>query len=201
MSVIFNNGIKIKLFLAFLFFYSSLSLPQQKTNLEIFYSLADSAAGEFISSIPASVTAVDLELSSGSVYSVFNSRIISSLNKQGIKTSGEDNLLKTIFVVDNAATVYSEIFRNGFLGEYYLTRNLSLSGNFIAAGNDSVNHFSISYSDSIPVSEIKTVENISFPFTQSEIPEEPFFTGLFEPVVAIGTAAAAVILFFTVRSK
>ncbi len=195
----FSNGIKI--FFALLIFYSFQGFTQQKSNLEIFYSLVDSAAGELISNIPSSVNSVNLELNSGTIYSVFNSRIISALNKQGIKISEDGNPFKVIFVVEKASTDYSEIFRSGFLGDYFLTRNLTLKGNYFAAGNDSVNQFSISYSDSIPLDEVRSFENFSFPFTHAEIPEEPFFAGLFEPVIAIGTAAAAVILFFTVRSK
>jgi hypothetical protein len=57
------------------------------------------------------------------------------------------------------------------------------------------------YIDTIKVDDIKNLENISFKFTTGSLPPEPFFSGLFEPVFALGTAAAAVILFFTIRSK
>jgi hypothetical protein len=85
-------------------------------------------------------------------------------------------------------------------------RKISLKGNFFitASGTSDANYSSefIYYQlDSINVDDIKNFENSSFKFTQGTIPPEPFFTGLFEPVFALGTAAAAVILFFTVRSK
>jgi len=42
---------------------------------------------------------------------------------------------------------------------------------------------------------------MSLPFTRAELPPEPFFSGLLEPAVAIGSAAVAIYLLFAVRSK
>jgi len=48
---------------------------------------------------------------------------------------------------------------------------------------------------------VKSLENPNHPFTKGNIPAEPFFESIPEPVLAIGTAATAVILFFILRSK
>jgi len=53
----------------------------------------------------------------------------------------------------------------------------------------------------VKVEEIKYLQNESFPFTTGKIPPEPFLSAIAEPLIAIGTAAAVVILFFSVRSK
>ena len=79
-------------------------------------------------------------------------------------------------------------------------REISLKGNYFYSGSGKKD-FSYSSNDTVKVDDIKNLENVSFKFTNGTLPPEPFFTGLFEPVVALGTAAAAVILFFTVRSK
>lgn len=51
------------------------------------------------------------------------------------------------------------------------------------------------------VSDVKNLENISYPFTQAQLPAEPFLASVYEPVIAVGVTAITVILFFTVRSK
>ena len=48
---------------------------------------------------------------------------------------------------------------------------------------------------------IKSLENESFPFTKGAVPPEPFLSGLAEPLIAIGTAAVIIALFFSIRSK
>jgi hypothetical protein len=55
--------------------------------------------------------------------------------------------------------------------------------------------------DTIWVKDINTLENESFDFTKGQIPTEPFFLSIWEPVIAIGIAAAVIILFFSIRSQ
>ncbi|MFO7448371.1 MAG: hypothetical protein R6W90_18575 [Ignavibacteriaceae bacterium] len=184
---------------AVIFLVSSFSAAQTRTSLDIFYALADSSAKKAASELPASVKEIGLELNSGTIYSVFNTKIISAFNESGIKTNGSNDY-KVLYVIDDASVSYGKMFRDGFLGDYLLERKVNLKGNYFIAGYD-VKDFSISFEDTISVEEVKELESYSFPFTQGKVPAEPFFSGLFEPVVAIGTAALAVILFFTIRSK
>ncbi len=55
--------------------------------------------------------------------------------------------------------------------------------------------------DTVKVDDIKFLENESFPFTKGTTPSEPFLSGFAEPLIAIGTAAAVIVIFFTVRSE
>jgi len=55
--------------------------------------------------------------------------------------------------------------------------------------------------DTVKVEDINSLENPAFPFTQASVPPEPFLSGIAEPIIAIGTAALAVVLFFTIRSE
>jgi hypothetical protein len=185
----------------------------QKSNLEIFYFLADSSALNLISFLPANGEEVNLRLNLGSDYSMLGNEIISSLQQHSLKLSGgsgnqdENSPPGTVpvsvnFVIDNANVKYGEMFRKGFLGDYYIPRNIFLSGNFmIQSAGIKYHSFNYNFNDTVKVDEIKDLENLSFPFTRGEIPAEPFFSGLLEPVVAIGTAAVAVYLFFAIRSR
>jgi hypothetical protein len=61
--------------------------------------------------------------------------------------------------------------------------------------------FEISVTDTVKVEDIKYLENESFLFTKGAVPAESFISGMAEPLIAIGTAAAVVVLFFTIRSE
>jgi hypothetical protein len=65
----------------------------------------------------------------------------------------------------------------------------------------SVKDFYYESIDTVEFDEIQTLENPSYPFTQGRIPTEPFMSNLFEPLVALTTAAVVIALFFKVRSK
>jgi len=177
--------------------------PQSKSNLEIFYSLIDSSVSGIIKNIPEDKKTIELKLTLGNTYTVFNNKIIKAFQAEGRSVEFLDSTGSHVnYVIDNAKVEYGEIFRKGFLGEYYIPRNISLSGNYILNSKEiKFTQFNYAFADTIAVDELKEIENTSFPFTQGEIPAEPFFSGLIEPIVAIGAAAAAIILFFTVRSK
>ena len=61
--------------------------------------------------------------------------------------------------------------------------------------------YKYNFSDTVALSNINNLQNIAYSFTSPEIPNEPFFSSLLEPTIAIGTAAVAVYLFFNIRSK
>lgn len=209
----------MKLFFCLIFFCSCRLFPQInpdsaqgiKSNLDIFYILADSSAGKAESFIPGNSKQIILQLNLGNDYSILGNQIISFLQKnQSIVLSGNDEMNRNSreeltgvsFVIDNANVKYGEMFRDGFLGDYYIQRNILLSGNF-TINTPSVKYIPFSFisADTVRADELRNLENSSFPFTQGKIPAEPFFSGLLEPAIAIGTAAVAVFLFFTIRSR
>ncbi len=180
------------------------ALAQTTTNLEIFYSLVDSSVKVMADEIPISQNKINLNLTLGNAYSIFNNQIISSLtknNKSIVDTKNEETI-NVNYVIDKAGLKYGEIFRDGLLGDEKIPRTLELKGNYlIGNSNNVVKNFEYAHTDTININQVKEVENISYPFTQSEVPAEPFFTNLWEPLIAIGAAAVAVYLFFSVRSK
>lgn len=179
---------------------------QTKTNLEVFYSLTDSLVSDINSELPETKNQILLTLNNGEVYSIFNNNIKSDFIKSGKKVwdvpPDEINIPEVNIVIESASVNYGEVFKDGWFGSYYTNRQLTLKGNYLQTFSDKGKQdFNLVYSDSILVDQIGELENASFPFTQGQIPSEPFLSGLAEPILAIGTAAAMVILFFSVRSK
>jgi hypothetical protein len=187
-----------------IFLTDNITAQQSDTNLEIFYKMIDSSVTDLISRIPQNEETIGLELNLGESHSIFNNKIIAKTISLGKKISNakDENLLNINYVIDKTNVNYGELFRDGFLGDYYLPRNLSLTGSYTIENSSPVfQDFDYSYSDTIRYDNIRNIEDKSFPFTKGEIPSEPFLSSLFEPIVAIGAAAVVVILFFTIRSK
>lgn len=197
------------------FFILFLSFPllvnaQPASNLEIFYSLVDSASMNAAKNITSSTKQLNITFELGIYFSIFENRIISQISKNDIKVlrgaESNNNFPTLNFIIDNAEVVYGEQERDGFLGDFYVSREVMLSGNYLVLSlptslQNGYQEFHFKYSDKIKVEDIEKVENRSFPFTQGRLPSEPFFPSLLEPVIAVGAAAAAVILFFSIRSK
>ncbi|MBE0539226.1 MAG: hypothetical protein IH620_05890 [Ignavibacterium sp.] len=193
--------------LRFLFFAALLQISifsQPVSNLDKFYNLVDSASTKFVNDIDAAKK-VKLELTLGSDYSLFANQIRGKILKRGIELINEDqssnDFISASFVIDNTLVSYSVPVRDGFFGSFYTERILQLSGNYFISSNSIIKSFNIVDKDTINVEDVEKVENRSYPFTRGELPPEPFFSSLLEPIVAIGAAAVTIILFFSVRSK
>lgn len=190
----------------FLFIFSfNYSLAQSKTNLEIFYSLTDSISGKISSTVTESPKEIKVKFNLGEYDYIFSNQIISSLQKNGFTVHPENNntdIPSINIVMDMTKVEYGEIFRDGMFGDLLLERKISIAGNFtLVASSYNYFPFTFSFSDTISVGEIPALENESFPFSQGNIPAEPFLSSLIEPAIVLSTAAVSVILFFTIRSK
>ena len=187
-------------------FFASISFSQPKTNLELFYELIDSSVSEFSSKLPESSDSIKLKLNLGETYSVFNNQVVEGIYSSGkhiISERNENGNRPLVnYVIDDVKVEYGEIFRDGFFGDYHIPRNLSLKGNYLIVSDITVmRNFYYSSNDTIRIDEVTNVENESYPFTKGSLPAEPFFSGLFEPLVTLSTTALAIILFFSIRSK
>lgn len=185
---------------------TSFAISQTKTNLEVFFSLTDSLADEVASEISGKDEGIVLSLNLGETYSVFANNIRSGLLKEGIKifpVSPDRQILPGLNLnLIDAKVEYGESEREGWFGDYYVPRTVSIEGNYLNSSSmNGLQKFHFVSVDSVKVDDIGTLESDSFPFTKGQIPAEPFFSSLWEPVVAIGVAAVTVILFFSVRSK
>ncbi len=188
-----------------LFCQSNSSEEKLKTNLDVFYLLADSAAIDANSNIPVGDKNIYLNFNSGTSYSLFSNQFIkdfSNLGKRVITTSKDSSGVQINFVVDHAQVSYGKLFRKILFGDYYARREVSFGGNYsIMQPKVVVKNFSFSFIDTVDANKIKNIEDPALPFTQASLPTEPFFSSIYEPVIAVGAAALTVILFFTVRSK
>lgn len=192
------------LFVLLLFQTAVYSQTISNSNLDQFYTLIDTATNQLIKDL-VDTKKVNLELNFGVDYSVFANKVRGNLLRSGVQLIGdnseEQNFVRVNFVVDKSFVGYSEPEKDGILDDFFTQRTLELSGNYFISNQSQVKDFKLTVVDTINVENVEEVENRSYPFTQGELPPEPFFSSLLEPIVAIGAAAVVVILFFSVRSK
>lgn len=185
---------------------SGIIFPQTKTNLEVLYSLNDSLVNQIVENIPQKNDKIILTLNLGDSYSIFSNHIKNDFIKNGkeIFTIPQEELeLPEInIVLEEAGVQYGEVDRDGWFGDYYVPRTLLIKGHYVnTAFNNGLQQFFITAIDTVKVEELESLENNSFPFTKGNIPAEPFLSSVWEPIIAIGVAAAAILLLFSVRSK
>lgn len=190
----------------FFLFLNSFSIAQSRTNLEVFFSLVDSSVVKINKSIQSPVKKIKIDFNAGSYSSVFQNQVIYDFVKLGRTiipdSANSQNAAEINYSLENADVQYGEMERDGFWGGFLMPRKLKIEGSYSIKNNTvKPGKFNFTYIDTVAADDIKTLENPSFPFTQGDVPSEPFLSSLFEPVVAISSAALAVILFFTVRSK
>jgi hypothetical protein len=203
---LFNSG---KFLLPIIVFISLATLRvncQTKTNLDVFYSLSDSLVDKINSEIPSSEKKILLTLNLGQNYSLFSNSIKDRFIKNGKEIldqpPDELNIPTVDIVMEGAGVEYGEMFRSGFFGTHYIQRYSTIFGNYLQTFSDKgKQEFEIAALDTVKVEDINSLENQSYPFTKGTVPAEPFMSGLAEPLIAIGTAALVIVLFFTIRSE
>lgn len=204
--MIYHFSPQIKLWVVlFLFVFGVSAQAQKKTNLELFRILVDSSIVKVLNNTTESQREIFLTTELGGSFSILQNQIYESIlnrNKRIVNSLNPNTTTGVNYSIENAAVVYDELFRDGFLGEYLIPRKVSLSGSFKISDEKVVaESFYFNYTDTVSVEDIKNLENDSYPFTKGNIPTEPFLSNLFEPLVAVTTAAVLITLFFTVRSK
>ena len=194
-----------RLFFLSLFFVVNL-YPQSPTNLEQFNSLTDSLTAKIIDKLPGDQDKILLTQNLGEQYSLFSNHIKTVFIKNGKEVLDFPleglNIPHVNIVIESAGVEYTEMFRDGWFGAHYVKRHCVLYGNYLQSfSTEGKREFEFSIVDTVKVEDIKDLQNDSFPFTKGKIPPEPFLSGIAEPLIAIGVAAAVVILFFSVRSE
>ena len=186
-------------------FLSSELFSQTLSNLERINLLVDVSTEEISSELQDRVGGFNLVYKTPSEYFILNNRIIAGLSKNGIKIDNDSSQSNKInYTISHAGVEYSDLFRDGLFGEYFLERKFHLMGNYVVDQNDVVinsDTFEISKMDTINYNNYAFIENNSIPFTKANVPSEPFLPSIIEPVIAITAVAVTIILFFSVRSK
>jgi hypothetical protein len=108
-----------------------------------------------------------------------------------------------IYTIDKIELHYSDMYRDGFLGPYFLVRDFFLVGSIgkDIGGKFTAVPFRFEYRDSIALTARDSIEYGGYQLTQAPLPKEPVFQSLVEPIVAVTAFAAAIYLFFTVRKS
>lgn len=176
-------------------FLANALFAQGKQNIDQFYLLCDSLSGK--------CGAASYSLYLPGDFIVFKNRLESRLNQNGGRTEAEGkNADRLSITIDDARTEYTGTYREGLFGEYKVIRKIYLRGSTLrSSGSAEAKSFSFSIMDTIAYDNVKKAENPSLPFTRGNVPPEPFFDSLIEPAIAVASAATAIVLFFTIRSR
>jgi len=204
--MIFFSNSQLKSWAAISVILFCISLQAQtKTNLDVFKTLVDSSVAEALVDLSHSQKDIHVDLKLGSAYFIFEDQIYRSIQSRKKNISSASNSSENVglsYSIENAAVNYGEVFRNSFFGDHFVERKIFISGSYRFQDDEiKIKDFYSKNIDTVRFDEIQTLENSSYPFTKGEIPSEPFLSNLFEPLVAITTAAVVIALFFTVRSK
>lgn len=175
---------------------------QSRSNFDKINLLIDKSLNEITSQIE--VNDLKLNLASPDQFRVLENRIKSVL-KNGKSFSVDiksSNVLN--YSLSEVKTEYGEAFTESLFGDVLSERIIKVKGSYSYAENSNLKKadmFNYSSKDTLKYDNLFGVENSALPFTQGEKPDEPIFSSLTEPIVAIGTAIVTVVLFFTVRSN
>ena len=194
----------LNIIILFLFIVNSLYFAQKKSNLELVDSLIELSAVKIDSLVQNKNHEYKIQINCPSDYTALTNSIIEKMQKKGFKFSAEKQEEILNYTIKNISVTYPEMFRDGIFGSYLVNRKINLEGSFFISTNGNlgkVNNFNYDVSDTLALDDINSVQNIAYGFTSPAIPNEPFFSSIIEPTIAIGTAAVAVYLFFNVRSK
>jgi hypothetical protein len=198
----------LKLFLRIMIFFTlsnQIILSQEKTNLEIFNRLTDKIAFEVWQQVSSeNDSIINLKINLAGDYQIFESRLVAEMTKieKRIQFSPRNEELGVILTIENSFVNYGEPSKDGLFGTYYVTRSISLAGNYFIRGKQ-INPIDFFYTniDTISLDNIQEFENEALKFTKGKKPEAPFFSTILEPIIITSSAAAAIYLFFSIRSK
>lgn len=184
---------------------SDYCISQTKTNLEKFYSLVEQSVNGVTSGKVNRESKVFIDASSPEGFQLLKSSLIEKAGlvvKVNPQKDNSDYILT--YTIEDAKIKYGDAFTQSFLGRNYVERIVSLKG-FAGiqkpAENISTNHFEYTEKDTVEYQGLKELGNPAYPFTNPEIPSEPFLSSIWEPIIAVGVAVTTVYLLFTVRSK
>lgn len=198
---------KTKLFLiSILLFHTALFIhAQTQSNLTEIHNLINKSAAK-ADSLIGNKGAIYLSVTLPQSLEILKPVIISSFTNLGhtLKSSSNETEIEVNYILSSAKVEYANAFLEGFFGSTYLERNISTDCSLTITGKDkTIKSFELNEikKDTVNLSDLSDIENQNLPFTRSKIPPQPFLSGFWEPIIAVGTLILTVILLFTIRSK
>lgn len=186
---------KLKILLIFTAIFFSCLTAQSKKNIEVIFNMVDESLEEIKNSDNQSYV---LKFNSVDNLDIVKGRVVYNLNDSEQNTNKELS-----YTVDTLKVEYPELYRDGLFGDYYLVRQIKLSGYYSVIENSKIisnNTFNYSSIDTVQFVELTEIETQAIDFTKGEVPDEPFLDSLVETLIAVGSAVVSIILFFTIRS-
>jgi len=184
---------------------AAMILGQTKKNVEKVYELIEKSVTELTSGKVQKENKIFIDFDSPEGFSILKNSLIEKTGAVAkIAPKKEEAEYILAYTVEDAAVKYSETFTKSFLGASFVEREVSLKGfGGLNKQNESVStgHFSHSIKDTVAYKELKELGNQAYPFSNPEIPPEPFFASIWEPLIVVAVAVTTVYLLFTVRSK
>jgi len=182
------------------------SSAQIKSNLEIISRLIDSSVVKIIRDNNQIKAGFYLKNNLPQNYNSLNNQIFTAFinNKIQVFNNPDNSYPELNYTITSISVNYSDLFKDGFLGSYKLTREIVYLGNYTcttSGKNISADHFRFTNKDSVDYEMINDIESPGLNYTRGTKPDEPMFSSLLEPAIAVCTAAVVIYLFFTVRSK
>ncbi|PID62527.1 MAG: hypothetical protein CR986_01200 [Ignavibacteriae bacterium] len=175
---------------------------QSKTNFEIADSLVRLSVKEYAQNL-LEKTEYNFFFNSPNDYKIFSSTVVGELKKNNININPtvSDSISYNLKEIN---TNYPEIIKDGFFGGYLVKREIKVKGLLFLKKKNKITdfkEFNLTSQNYVKYSDISVLENIAYSFTTAKLPDEPLLSSSIEPIIAIGTAAAVVYLFFNIRSK
>ncbi len=177
------------------------------TNGDIFSRLCAEATDSIAAQLPATdSSAIAIVFDTDSVTHTFHYVILEEMKKRFRSVFLQETNVDAIvsLTVSHVSVQYENPFSETFLGERKAARRakLQMRGTIVNASNRQVmwaGTVERSFTDTIPISQIASLESSSRAVAQGIIPEAPFIERLAEPMIIIAATGIAVYLFFTIR--
>lgn len=183
-----------------LFNFAQETTAQMKSNFEIAEELTQQSVNEL--QVEIDVEELMFKSNLTGEFKILENGFMNSVKSRFPSSNFANDNFHFSYSIKSIETKYENSFQKNLFGDLHCERKIILNGSWF--GNDSktpLKNFSFTSVDTISVLEIENVENGSIYFTRGEIPDTPIWSSIYEPIIIIGSAAAAVYLFFTVRSK
>jgi len=187
-----------KIIFLVIFSFSVLS-AQTRSNLEIISSLVQNSVNQIENK--HNLKEFSYKYSSPENLNLFDGMAKSYFGENS-KINEESNA-ELHYSLNEIKVTYPDVFRDGIFGNFLLKRKILLSGNYSIKNHESEKTGLIneSFIDTVDYSKVNEIQNPSLNFTVGNVPDEPFLSGIWEPVIAIGAIAVTIFLFFSVQSK
>lgn len=174
---------------------------QTEPNLKIIQNLIDSSSVIILNKLQYA-NKIGIEVNTPADLFYLRNSILKSFSDK-TKLSDSSNI-QLKYNLDDARVRYSKLEKEKFFSNYDAERKITISGNYIIFRNGesfAADDFNLSETTFCIIEKIADLENTALPFTKGKIPEEPFWGGLYEPLIAVSAIAVTIYLLFSVRSK